>query len=271
VNVKIGVVKIGGAEGNRLEPLMSELADRVSSGEKWAVVHGASGIMDRMCKDRGVEIRMIMSPSGYRSRFVGEAERSIFEEAAMEYGAAIKRVLSEAGANAERMTSGVSGVRARRKDVLRENANGRIRVVRGNYSGTVERVEALAVREAMDRGVIPILPPLGFDGESGLAINIDGDRLAAALSVGLRADAMIIMSNVPGLMKDVNIPESRIGSGSLKNWDVLEHYAHGNMKRKLLACKEALEGGTPKVYLADGRVETPISHALGGDATCLVR
>ncbi|NCC06371.1 MAG: uridylate kinase, partial [Clostridia bacterium] len=60
----IGVVKIGGAEGNELGSLMSELATRVAGGEKWVLVHGASGIMDRLCRERGVEIRMVTSPSG---------------------------------------------------------------------------------------------------------------------------------------------------------------------------------------------------------------
>jgi acetylglutamate/LysW-gamma-L-alpha-aminoadipate kinase len=41
------------------------------------------------------------------------------------------------------------------------------------------------------------------------------------------------------------------------------------MKRKLVACKEALEGGVPRVYLADGRLDAPIERALEGDATCL--
>ena len=49
------------------------------------------------------------------------------------------------------------------------------------------------------------------------------------------------------------------------------HYAEGNMKRKLVACKEALELSVPKVYLADGRVQSPIANAEEGRATCLVR
>ncbi|GHV29317.1 uridylate kinase [Synergistales bacterium] len=267
----IGVVKIGGAEGNRIEPLMSEIADRAAAGEKWVVVHGASGIMDRLCRERGVEIRMITSPSGYRSRFVGEAERAIFEEAAMTYGAAVKSALEKLGVRAEQMKPRASGVKAKRKDVLRENVNGRMRVVRGNYSGTVTGVEGSAVIGALNGGIVPVLPPLGYDAESSLDINIDGDRLSASVSNAIRAGVLIILSNVPGLMKDVNSPESLISSGTLREWEALEHYAKGNMKRKLVACKEALEGGAPKVYLADGRSEAPIERALRGEATCLTR
>ncbi len=97
----IGVVKIGGAEGNELGSLMSELAARVAVGEKWILVHGASGIMDRLCRERGVEIRMVTSPSGYRSRYVGEKERELFREAALAYGDRIKSSLADFGASAE--------------------------------------------------------------------------------------------------------------------------------------------------------------------------
>lgn len=265
----IGVVKIGGAEGNRLEPLLIELAERSARGEQWVLVHGASGIMDRFCRERSLQIRMITSPSGYRSRFVGEAERAVFEDAATTYGAMIKRGLDSYGANSEQLSPALRSVLANRKDVLRESVNGRTRVLRGNYSGTVTSVDGRAIQEKTEQGVIPIMPPLGFDKESDLAINIDGDRLAAATAGVLGADVMIILSNVPGLMKDVSDPDSLIKSGGLHNWDTLEYYAQGNMKRKIVACREALEASVPRVYLACGGVENPIANALGGNATCL--
>jgi acetylglutamate/LysW-gamma-L-alpha-aminoadipate kinase len=236
----------------------------------WAMVHGASGIMDRLCAERGIEIRMLTSPSGYRSRFVGEAVRAVFEEAAMTYGARIRGALADSGAASEQMRPEVSGVSAVRKDVLRENAAGRTRILRGNYSGTVNRVDPSQIERLMDSGIIPILPPLGLDKASSISINIDGDRLAAALASSLGA-VLVILSNVPGLMKDPADRSSLIRNGRLGDWEVLEHYAKGNMKRKLLAAREALENGVRRVYLADGRVENPIKSALEGNGTCLAR
>ncbi|MDR1885501.1 MAG: uridylate kinase [Synergistaceae bacterium] len=266
------MVKIGGAEGNRLEPLMEEIAGRASRGERWIVVHGASGVMDRLCRERGVEIRMITSPSGYRSRFVGESELMIFAEASHIYGTLIREALARFGAASEIIRPGASGsVSARRKDVLREGFQGRVRIVRGNYSGTVASVDGAKIREALDRGIVPILPPLGHDRESGLEINIDGDRLAAAVAAEMCAEVLIVLSNVPGLMRDLSSPDSRVGRASLSEWEEVERYAQGNMKRKLVASKEALEGGVPEVYLADGRAKRPIGNAMGGDATCLAR
>ena len=123
----------------------------------------------------------------------------------------------------------------------------------------------------LDAGIVPVVPPLALDAELSISLNIDGDRLAAQIAGAVRAELMVILSNVPGLMKDINDPASLITSGRLAQWDIIEHYAEGNMKRKLVACKEALELSVPKVYLADGRVQSPIANAEEGHATCLVR
>ena len=267
----IGVVKIGGAEGNELGSLMSELAYRVAGGEKWVLVHGASGIMDRLCRERGVEIRMVSSPSGYRSRYVGESEIKLFREAALAYGDRIKSSLADFGASAEFLDPETTeDVFADRKDILREYSGGRTRILRGNYSGTISSVSGEKIISVINRGLIPIRPPLGLDSNSGLSLNIDGDRLAASAAKAVNADILVILSNVPGLMKDINDPESLIKSrSSLGAWEKLEEFAVGNMKRKLLACREAFDLGVPNIHLADGRVAEPLKNAEMGNGTCL--
>ena len=162
----IGVVKIGGASGNALEPLMDEVAKRVAAGERWIVVHGASGVMNDLCAERGVAIRMVTSPSGYRSRFVGEKERELFREAALSYGARIKALLAERGVKAEQADPEQAAYAvAKRKDFLRESVNGRIRILRGNYSGTVTKIDAAPLLSMLDEGTVPVVPPLALDAE----------------------------------------------------------------------------------------------------------
>lgn len=266
----LGVVKIGGAPGNAVEPLAREIADRAAAGERWIVVHGASGVMNALCAERGVEIRMVTSPSGYRSRFVGEKERALFREAALSYGERIAGLLAGYGARAYMADPEKAPyATAKRKDFLRESVNGRIRILRGNYSGTVTKLEPSCLLEALEEGRVPVVPPLALDGELGLSLNIDGDRLAAQIAGAVKADCLVILSNVPGLMKDVDDPSSLIARGGLSDWDIIEHYAQGNMKRKLVACREALELSVKNVYLADGRVSAPVANALEGRATWL--
>lgn len=268
----IGVEKIGGASGNRLEPLIDEIAARSRAGERWIVVHGASGVMNDLCAARGLEIRMVTSPSGYRSRFVGEKERELFREAALSYGARIMEMLAERGVKAvQEDPESAPYAAAKRKDFLRESVNGRMRILRGNYSGTVTKIEPTPLLEALDGGLVPVVPPLALDSELGISLNIDGDRLAAQIAGAVKADLLIILSNIPGLMKDIDDPQSLIAKGRLADGDIIEHYAQGNMKRKVVACKEALELSIPNVYLADGSVANPLANAMEGHSTWLVR
>ena len=271
LKIDSGVVKIGGATGNDPSKLLDELAARVKSGEKWVLVHGASGVMDMICNSCGIEPIYVTSPSGYRSRFVGERELILFESACANYSVELSWKLGRHGIGTIPIYPKYDvTAKAVRKDSLRSVENGKVRVLRGNYSGTVYGFEQLPVIRAWDSGLLPILPPLASD-SLGSCLNVDGDRMAAAAASAVSADVLIILSNVPGILRDVNDPLSRVEEGSLDMWSELEGITHGNMKRKLLAAKEALEGNVGKVILADSRNDNPISHALAGGGTTLCR
>ena len=272
-NFKInsGVVKIGGAIGNDPSKLLGELAARVKNGEKWILVHGASGHMEAICKSCGIEPVYVTSPSGYRSRFVGKKELSLFEAACCSYSVELSWKLGKLGVGVMPIYPKQDvTAKAARKDNLRSVENGKVRILRGNYSGSVCGFEPLPVIQAWDSGLLPMLPPLASDSE-GNCLNVDGDRMAAAAASAVNADVLIILSNVPGILRDVNDPSSRVEKGYLDMWSELEDLAQGNMKRKLLAAKEALEGNVGKVMLADSRKDNPISYALAGGGTTLCR
>ena len=269
--VNSGVVKIGGATGNDPSKLLEELAARVKSGERWILVHGASGPMEIICGSCGIEPVYVTSPSGYRSRFVGKKELALFEAACAGYSVELSWKLGKHGVGTMPIYPKQDvTAKAVRKDSLRSAENGKVRVLRGNYSGTVCGFEPLPVMQAWDNGLLPMLPPLALDSE-GNCLNVDGDRMAAAAASAVKAGVLIILSNVPGILRDVNDPLSRVEAGNLDMWGELEGLAHGNMKRKLLAAKEALEGNVGKVILADSREDNPISRALAGGGTTLCR
>ena len=271
LKVNSGVVKIGGAVGNDPSQLLKELAERVRGGERWVLVHGASGPMETMCRSCGVEPLYVTSPSGYRSRFVGAKELALFEAACCSYSVELSWKLGKMGIGslpiypAQAVTA-----KATRKDSLRSVENGKVRILRGNYSGTVHGFEAAPIADAWSKGLLPLLPPLASD-DQGNNLNVDGDRMAAAAASAIGADVLIILSNVPGILRNVEDPESRVEAGSFDMWSELETLAQGNMKRKLLAAREALEGNVGKVVLADSRKDNPITRALAGGGTTLCR
>jgi acetylglutamate/LysW-gamma-L-alpha-aminoadipate kinase len=271
LKVNYGVVKIGGATGNDPAKLLEELAGRVKRGERWVLVHGASGPMEGICRSCGVEPLYVTSPSGYRSRFVGARELALFEAACCQYSVELSWILGKYGVGSFPIyPPRAVTARATRKDSLRSVENGRIRILRGNHSGTVCGFEPAPLLEAWDRGLLPMLPPLASD-EQGSSLNVDGDRMAAATAAAIGADTLIILSNVPGILRNVEDPQSRVESASFEMWNELESLARGNMKRKLLAAREALEGNVSRVILADSRRDSPITRALAGGGTTLCR
>ena len=269
--VTSGVVKIGGAQGNDSSKLLEELAGRVRDGERWVLVHGASGQMEALSRSCGVEPLYVTSPSGYRSRFVGEKELALFEAACSCYSVDLSWKLGKLGIGSLPIyPSRAVTAKAARKEALRSVEDGKVRILRGNHSGTVCGFEPAPIYDAWEKALLPLLPPLASD-ERGDVLNVDGDRMAAAAASAVGADVLIILSNVPGILRDVENPESRVEMGSLDLWDELEVLARGNMKRKLLAAREALEGNVGRVILADSRQDNPISRALGGGGTTLCR
>ena len=271
LKVCFGVVKIGGATGNDPSKLLEELALRVKRGERWVLVHGASGQMESICRSCGVEPLYVTSPSGYRSRFVGARELALFEAACCRYSVELSWILGKYGLPSLPLYPCQSvTAKAKRKDTLRSVENGKIRILRGNYSGTVCGFEPAPLYEAWDKGLLPLLPPLASN-EQGDSLNVDGDRMAAAAAAAIGADTLIILSNVPGILRNVEDPESRVENADFGTWEELESLAQGNMKRKLLAAREALEGNVGRVILADSRRDNPITRALAGGGTTLCR
>jgi acetylglutamate/LysW-gamma-L-alpha-aminoadipate kinase len=101
----------------------------------------------------------------------------------------------------------------------------------------------------------------------GEGLNVDGDRAAAAVATALGADALVILTNVPGLLRSIDDPSSLVASASLDEADAL---AQGRMKKKAMAAREAIEGGVRHVIVASGRVESPLTRALAGEGTRIV-
>ena len=259
----VGVVKIGGAGGNDPIPLLRELAIRTERGERWVLVHGGSHEMESSCLSLGIDPVYVISPKGFRSRFTGEKEMVVFKGVCGSISAEIISSLSEMGCCGSPLWPGVSGARAKCKDVLRSVEDGRIRLIRGNRSGSVTTFHGGSVEMMWDKGVLPVLPPLAMDEDSGNLLNVDGDRLAALVASSLRADVLVILSNVPGVLVDQHDPGSLVSQGSVQE---LMDLAKGNMKRKIVAAEEAISGGV-EVILGDSRLDRPLSAALDGKGT----
>jgi len=264
------VVKIGGSEGIEHELIADDLAELVRKGERLIVVHGGSALTNRVAEQLGHPPEFVTSVSGFSSRRTDRRTLEIFE---MVYCGQVNKGLVERlqrrGVNA----IGLAGLDGRiwqgpRKDAIKIVRNGRRMVLRDDYTGKVEKVNASLLVSLLDAGYLPVLTPpaISYEGE---ASNVDGDRAAAATAVALGAEALVILSNVPGLLERFpdesslirNIPSGRI--------EKFLEVAADRMKKKVMGAQEALAQGVGRVVFADGRVERPIRRALEGEGTVI--
>jgi acetylglutamate/LysW-gamma-L-alpha-aminoadipate kinase len=177
--------------------------------------------------------------------------------------------LQQRGVNA----IGLSGLDGRvwegpRKGALKIIENGRKRVLRDDYTGKVEQVNKTLLQTLLDAGTLPVLTPpaISYEGE---AINVDGDRAAAATAAAFQADALIILSNVPGLLERFPDESSLIRRIQADKLNRFMSVAEDRMKKKVMGAQEALAEGIGRIVFADGRVEQPVQRALAGEGTVI--
>lgn len=262
------VIKIGGGEGIDPNQMAAEIAGLVRAGERLVVVHGGSHETNVVAEALGHPTRTITSPGGQQSRRTDRRTLEVFE---MVYCGKVNKGLVES-LRAEGVDAvGLSGIDAglwtgERKTAIRSVEDGRTVIVRDDLSGKVVSVDAAFLNLLLDAGRVPVLTPPAITPE-GVAINVDADRAAAATAAALGADALLLLSNVPGLLRDPADPASRIASCSAGELDVAHSAAKGRMKNKVLAAEEALDGGVGRVVIGSAQGDNPIANARGGAGT----
>jgi acetylglutamate/LysW-gamma-L-alpha-aminoadipate kinase len=265
------VVKAGGNGSLDVEGVCADVAELVRQGEQVVVVHGGSHETNVISRSLGHPPRFVTSASGHVSRFT---DRRTLEIYAMVTAGRINKLLVERlqrlGTNAIGL-SGVDGrlLEAKRKSALRIVENGKRKVLRGDYSGRIERVNTGLLTTLLAAGYVPVVAPLAIS-EKSEALNVDGDRVAAAIGAALGAHTLVILSNVPGLLREFPDEATLIPfiAREAAN-EHLERFAQGRMKKKLLGAIEAMNEGVKRVVLGDGRVEQPLQRALAGEGTVL--
>ena len=260
------VVKVGGCEGIDYDAFLEDFAQY----ENTILIHGGSHELNEVSTQLGHPPKTLTSVSGFTSRYTDRKTMDMFN---MVYAGKMNKMIVEKlqalGINA----IGLSGLDGRlfegsRKKAIRVIENGKKRIIRDDMTGRVEQVNLDLLDLLIDNGFTPVLTPPAISHES-IPINVDGDRLAAAIASAVNADELVILSNVPGLLKDLddtsfieNIPRNTID-------EHMDQYAKGRMKKKLLGAKEALDGGVSKVILGGAKAENPLTKALSGKGTVI--
>ena len=246
------VVKVGGGEGVDVGAVCSDVAELVAQGGRVVLVHGGSHEMNVISTKLGHPPRFVTFVSGHSSRYTDRETLEIFTMvAAGRINKMLVERLQQLGVNAVGLC-GLDGrlLEGKRKSVLCIVENGKRKVLRGEYSGKIERVNAGLLEMLLEAGYMPVVAPLAISYESE-GLNVDGDR-AAAIGAALQADKVVILSNVPGLLRDVDDKGSLIAHIPMAEAEeFLDRYAKGRMKRKVLGAVEALRDGVGRTGYGD--------------------
>lgn len=261
------VVKCGGSPLLHRAGVVGDVADLVGRGKRVILVHGGGHEADRLMRELGRTPKHVVTPSGASSRRTdAEALDALMMAFAGRVRPALIAQLDRVGVPAIGLT-GLDGglVEARQKPALRVVDEGRTRLVRGDLSGKVTRVRPALIELLCASGYVPVVsPPVCGDGDTPL--NVDADRLAAALAGALHAQALVLLTDAPGVLRDPDDPATLVPTAAVE--DLLVH-ARGRMKLKVVAAGEALAAGVATVAISDGRRVRPVGTALAGEGTLL--
>jgi acetylglutamate/LysW-gamma-L-alpha-aminoadipate kinase len=262
------VLKVGGGTTLNIDAVVADIVSLRAGGTDLLLVHGGAQTTNAVAEALGHPPQFVTSETGHVSRRTDRRTLEIFE---MVYCGQLNKMwvekLQRRGVNAV----GLSGLDGRvfegeRKDTLRIRVDGRRMVLRDDWTGTVERVNLALLRLLLDAGYFPVLTPPGASA-TGEAINVDGDRAAAMVAAAFKADALVILTDTPGLLRAFPDESTLIAEIPRTQADRYMQFAEGRMKKKVMGAVEAVEGGVKKVIFADGRIEQPITRALEGGGT----
>jgi len=264
------VVKVGGGTSLNADAVVADIVALRARGADLLLVHGGAQTTNAVADALGHPAQFVTSETGHVSRRTDRRTLEIFE---MVYCGQLNKMwvekLQRQGINAV----GLSGLDGRifegtRKDTLRIRVDGRRMVLRDDWTGTVDRVNVDLLNTLIGAGYFPVLTPPGSS-TAGEAINVDGDRAAAMVAGAFHAEALVILTDQVGLLKQFPDESTLISRIPRANADAYMAFAEGRMKKKVMGAVEAIAGGVATVIFADGRVEEPISRALAGAGTHL--
>lgn len=246
------VIKCGGSTLAQLPAGFFRDMNRLrDSGTVPVIVHGGGPAINGMLDQLGIASEFV---DGLR---VTTAD--VLQVAEMVLGGSINkeivRKIEQTGGKAAGF-SGVDGgtIRVRQADV------------RLGYVGEITGVETGLIRAVAESGYIPVIAPLGL-GADGQTYNINADTAAGAVAAALGADQLIVVTDVPGILRTVDGEKQLMPRASAADIETMIESGdiYGGMIPKVRAAISGLAGGVSEVVIADGAMPDVLSRIAGGD------
>ncbi len=134
------------------------------------------------------------------------------------------------------------------------------------YVGEVISVDPNPIIKVLEEDYIPVIATVGID-ENGQVYNINADTAAAEIAAALHAENIITLTDIPGLLKDVDDPSTLIPQIHVDEVEALidSGIISGGMIPKMKSCEKAIRSGVKKAVMIDGRVPHSILIEMFSD------
>ncbi len=265
------VIKLGGSVVEHPDSLRHLLVDIVfmsTLGMRIVVVHGGGKAISRAMDDAGLAPRFVQG-----RRYTDDATLGIVEKVlATEVNHDLVARLEEYGGRA--MSLNFLSTNVLFGDRLALAGPGGEAIDLGHV-GTVTRVDRLTIDNLTYAGQVPVIPSMAL-GPDGGKLNVNADTAATAVAAAIGAEKLVVLSDIPGVLRDINDPESLIHS--LTAIEARRLIGDGTiaagMIPKIEGCLETLEQGVKKIHIIDGRLRHSLLleiYTTSGVGTELVR
>ena len=259
------VVKYGGNAMLNDELKNKVLQDIVflqCAGMRPVVVHGG-----------GPEITRMLMQAGKKSEFVSGLRVTDAESVGIAEMALVGKINTDLVARLNTLGGKAVGLNGKdatliqaKKHLADVYENGEVNLVDIGYVGNVEKVNTELIDVLLNAGFIPVIAPTGV-GAQGETYNINADSVAGEVAGALKAEKLLVLTDVRGIYSDYRDENSFISTLTFEKAQelIIRGKIDGGMIPKVRACITALSGGAKKTHIIDGRAEHTILMEILSD------
>jgi len=259
------VIKLGGeilTDPERLDRLAADLSLMYQLSVRIVIIHGGGPQLSETAERLGITSEKV---NGRRI-----TDDRMLEVAKMVFAGVISTDILASLRRHGTPGVGVSGVDGnliqavrRPKKIMIDQATGQEREVDFQNVGDIRGIQPGIIKVLLDNRFVPVIASLGAD-ENGQVLNINADTIAAEIAVCLSAEKLFILSNVNGVLRDVEDPQSRFSYLTVDKGEALiqDRTIGGGMMPKLTAAIRAVKQGVPRAYIINGMAENALLYEV---------
>lgn len=244
-NRKIIVVKYGGSamiDETLKQDVIEDVVLLKLVGFKPIIVHGGGKEISRWVDKVGMKTQFI---DGFRV-----TDSDTMELAEMVLAKVNKELVSKVQTLGVK-AAGICGKDGGLLKAVKKTSNGKDL----GFVGDVEDVDVKILEDLIEKDFLPIIFPIGMD-SNGVSYNINADEAAGAIAAKLQAEKLVYLSDVEGVRRDADDPESMISELYISEAEALieDGTITGGMLPKIQNCIDAINQGVSRVHIMDGRI-----------------